>query len=221
MCRTSPHSSRHEFHRVAIYSRAFTPEEIGGAGGGPKRHDLAAVPARGGLLTQGSLLTIGGDDFSMVARGLFILHDLPHSAVGNAPPGTDTTPVPTKPGQSQRAVSEGRLANKACTNCHSKFEPLAFALEKFDAIGKHRDKDRHGNPLREDGEAWLPGADRPAAYKTSAEFMDMLAGSERVRLTFTRKLTQFALGRPLVESDAPTLAAIHAAAWKNAALTST
>ena len=42
--------------------------------------------------------------------------------------------------------------------------------------------------------------------------MDLLARSDRVRMNFTRKVTQFALGRPLVESDGPELENIHKAA---------
>lgn len=202
------------FHQVAIYSRALSPAEIRSRGEAISRYDLSAVPARGGLLTQGSVLTVGGDDASMVTRGLFVLRDLLYSTVGNAPPGVDTTPVPTKPGQSQRVIAEARLANKSCTACHSKFEPLAFGLEKFDGVGAHHEKDRHGNPLREDGQILFPGQPKPVAFKTSAEFMNLLAGSARVQKNLTRKVTQFALGRPLVESDAPILDKIHAAAQK-------
>ncbi len=50
-------------------------------GDGLERYELASFPARGGLLTQGSVLTIGGDEASMVARGLFVLHDLLRGSV--------------------------------------------------------------------------------------------------------------------------------------------
>jgi hypothetical protein len=201
-------------HQVAIYHRALSPAEVRARGEGISRYDLSAAPARGGLLTQGSVLTVGGDDASMVARGLFVLRDLLYSTVGNAPPGVDTTPVPTRPGQSQRIIAEARLANNACTACHSKFEPLAFGLEKFDGVGAHRETDAHGNPLREDGEILFPGRNKPVAFKTSEEFMKLLAGSARVQKNLTRNVTQFALGRPLVASDAPVLDKIHAAAQK-------
>lgn len=203
------------FHLVAIYSRAFTQEEVRSRAAGLSRYDLTSVPGRGGLLTQGSLLTVGGDDASMVTRGLFILNDLLYSKVGSAPPGVDTTPVPPKPGMSRRAVAETRLTNAACSGCHSKFEPLAFGLEKFDGVGAYHASDEHGNRLREDGQITFPGQSKPVSYKTADEFMDLLAGSERVRKNITRKLTQFALGRPLVSSDAPLVDRIHQAAHKS------
>ncbi len=180
---------------------------------GPKgtltRYDLSSTPSRGGLLTHGSVLTMGGDDASMVARGLFVLHDLLDSEVGDPPPCVDTTPVPTKPGLSQRGISLVRLANPNCTGCHSKFEPLAFGLEKFDGLGSYNEIDDHGNKLREDGEILFPGEDKAVQYKTSAELMNLLAKSRRVRECITRKITQFALGRPLVEADDPILEEIH------------
>ncbi len=177
-------------------------------------YDLSSVPSRGGLLTQGSVLTVGGDEASMVTRGLFVLHDLLRGVVKDPPPCVDTRPVPSKPGLTQRGVAEGRIANSACGGCHAKFEPLAFGLEKFDGLGAFRDTDEHGNKLRDDGEILFPGTAKPVAYQTSAELMQLLAGSERVRQSITWKLTQFALARPLVAADAPVLERIHESAQK-------
>lgn len=205
---------RGTFHRLAIYSRALSPAEIR-SDGGLVRYDLASVPARGGLLTQGSVLTIGGDEASMVTRGLFVLNDLLYSRVGNPPPCVDTTPVPTKPGMSQRAIAEARLADASCGGCHAKFEPLAFSLEKFDGVGAFHEVDDHRNKLREDGEILLPGEAAPVSYETIGEFTDLLANSERVRMGITRKLTQFVIGRPLVASDQPILERIHEATHSN------
>ncbi len=178
------------------------------------RYDVSEVPARGGLLTQGSVLTVGGDDGSMVTRGLFVLHDLLRGTVKDPPPGLDTTPVPPKPGLSHRTIAEQRIGNVACGGCHAKFEPLAFAFEKFDGLGTFREKDKHGNQLREDGELLFPGAAKPVKYQTTSEFMDLLANSPRVKETITRKLTQFSLGRPLGPGDTTAVREIHQAAWQ-------
>lgn len=183
-------------------------------GSGLSRYDVSKVAARGGLLTQGSVLTIGGDDASMVTRGLFVLKDVLRGTVGDPPPGLDTAPVPSKPGLSQRIIAEKRIGNVSCGGCHSKFEPLAFGLEKFDGLGAFHEKDEHANQLRADGEILFPGAAEPVKYKSSAELMDLLAGSDRVRETITWKVTQFALGRPLVAMDAGTVKRIHETAQK-------
>ena len=147
----------------------------------------------------------------MVTRGLFILQDFLYSTVGNPPPCADTTPIPPQPGVSIRAVAQSRIDNKSCGGCHSRFEPLAFGLEKFDGLGAYHEMDEHGNKLREDGEIIIPG-EKTASYKTVDEYMDLLSDSPRVQKNITRKVTQFALGRPLVESDTPIIEKIHKAA---------
>ncbi|MFT7640928.1 MAG: hypothetical protein ACI9G1_002672 [Pirellulaceae bacterium] len=183
-------------------------------GDGIQRLETAAVPERGGLLTHGSLLTVGGDEASMVSRGLFVLHDLLRGKVADPPPCVNTTPVPTEPGLTQRGIALERVANNSCGGCHSKFEPLAFGLEKFDGLGSYLEKDHHGNELRDDGTVVIPGVAEPIPYANSAQLMNILAGSDRVRECMTWKVVQFAIGRPLTASDEPELAKIHQAATK-------
>lgn len=173
------------------------------------KYDLYDVPERGGLISQGSVLTIGGDDASMVTRGLLVLQQLLRGVVNDPPPCVDTSPVPTKAGLSQRKIAEERIANESCGGCHSRFEPLAFGLEKFDGLGSFHHRDEHGNQLRDDGEILFPGTAKPVAFKDSAELMKMLAESDRVRESLVWKLTQFSLGRPLVAADAATVRQIH------------
>ena len=173
------------------------------------KYDLTKVSHRGGLITHGSVLTVGGDDASMVTRGLLVLQQLLRGVVNDPPPCVNTSPVPTAAGLSQRRIAEDRIANEACGGCHSRFEPLAFGLEKFDGLGSFHQKDEHGNILRDDGEILFPGKAKPVAYQDSAQLMSMLADSDRVRESLVWKMTQFALGRPLVAADAKTVREIH------------
>lgn len=172
-------------------------------------YDLSTNPARGGLLTHGSVLTMGGDDASMVTRGLFVLRDLLRGIVKDPPPCLDTSPIPSSPGQSQRVIAEERVANRSCGGCHEKFEPLAFGLERFDGLGSYYKRDVFGNKLRQDGEILFPGAAKSQSFKTSAELMDLLASSDRVAETITWKLVQFVMGRPLGARDASEVQKIH------------
>ena len=178
-------------------------------GSGLRRYDLAGIASRGGILTQGAVLTKGGSEASMVTRGLFVLEDLLFGEVGSPPPGTDTTPVPASAGRSRRAIATDRVESSACGGCHSRFEPLAFGLERFDGLGSYHDFDEHGNELREDGEILFPGSDEPVAYATAAEMMELLAASDRVQRNLTRKVTQFAIGRPLSPIDETVVDGIH------------
>jgi len=181
-------------------------------GAGPTRYALDKIAGRGGLLTQGSVLTIGGDEASMISRGLFILHDILRGTVKDPPPCVDTSPVPTKAGLTKRGIAEQRISNKSCGGCHAKFEPLAFGLEKFDGIGAYHVNDKFGNQLREDGNILLPGASKAIEYQTVSELMDHLASSPRVAETLTWKITQFAMGRPLAAGDRPEIEKIHQSA---------
>jgi len=179
-------------------------------GDGLQRYDLAHVPERGGLLTQGSLLSMGGDDASMVTRGLFVLNSILRGTVNDPPPGLDTTPVPSSPGASQRVIAEGRLNTGACSGCHTVFEPLAFGLEKFDGLGGYRESDEFENALREDGFVLVPGEAEQRPYATIAELMDVLAASDRVEETLAWKLAQFSVGRPLGPHDIATMTTVIA-----------
>ena len=176
------------------------------------RYDLSDVPSRGGILTHGSVLTIGGDNASMVTRGLFVLRDLLFSEVGDPPPGLDTTPVPTEPGLTHRMIATDRVTSEACGGCHIRFEPLAYGLEKFDGLGSYHEMDEHGNKLREDGAILFPGEAEPVKYATAAELMNLLADSDRVAMCLTRKVIQFALARPLDAADARMVREVHEAA---------
>ena len=188
---------------------------LAASGDGLSRVDLSGVPARGGLLTQGSVLTVGGDEASTVTRGLFVMQELLRGVVKDPPPCVDTTPVPSKPGVTKRAIAMARIANANCGGCHSRFEPLSFGLEKYDGLGAFHEKDEHGNALRSDGEILFPGDAKSFKYESAAQLMDLLARSDRVSESITWKVTQWALGRPLGAQDARTVAAIHRQATEN------
>lgn len=184
-------------------------------GDGWQRYDLSKVDHRGGLLTHGSVLSIGGDEASMVTRGLFVLKELLRGTVNDPPPCVDTSPVAAAQGISARTISEQRIQNQACGGCHQRFEPLAFGLEKFDGLGSFMQRDHHGNALREDGDILIPGTAKPLLFTTSAQLMDTLARHPRVHHTLVWKLCQFAKGRPLTSEDAPIVMEIASQAAEN------
>ncbi|MDE0596342.1 MAG: DUF1592 domain-containing protein [Roseibacillus sp.] len=201
--------------RLANHYRGRPPQRTQGGPQRAERHDLTTNPARGGLLTHGSVLTMGGDDASMVTRGLFVMHNLLRGVVKDPPAGVDTTPVPPRPGLSHRGAAQKRIADRSCGGCHIKFEPLAFGLEKYDGLGTYFEKDHHGNTLREDGEILFPGEANPTPFQNTGELMDLLAKSKRVHESLTWKVIQFSIGRPLGSTDAPAVLKIHKAARKN------
>ncbi|MEL6107339.1 MAG: DUF1592 domain-containing protein [Planctomycetota bacterium] len=182
---------------------------------GTDRYDLTNVAERGGLLTHGSVLTIGGDDASTVTRGLFVLNQLLRGVVNDPPPCVDTTPVPASPGSSARMIAEARIKNESCGGCHGRFEPLAFGLSKFDGLGSFHQTDEYGNRLRDDGTMLVPGTADAVDFQDSAAMMKTLADSDRIRESLVWRLTQYAIGRPPTSADAPVIRDIHRRSQKS------
>ncbi|MEM6294928.1 MAG: DUF1592 domain-containing protein [Myxococcota bacterium] len=170
-------------------------------GEGLQHYDVSDRPERGGLLTQGSLLTIGGNESSMVARGLFLFENVLCQHPTSPPPGVDTTPPQLEPGSSQRDLSETRTTNLTCAGCHLQFEPLAWGLGRYQGDGSFAAQDHLGNPLREDGFVILPGSTDRIEYQNGAEMMELLAGADATRECLASKAAQFAIGRALTGSD--------------------
>jgi len=170
-------------------------------GEGIQRYDMSNQPERGGLLTQGSMLTIGGNESSMVARGLFVFESVLCQHPVSPPPGVDTTPPEIEPGSSQRDISEVRTTDATCAGCHLQFEPISWGLGRYLADGKFADEDHLGNALREDGFLRLPGSAQEYPYNNAGEMMTLLAEADATRECMASKTTQFAIGRALTGND--------------------
>jgi hypothetical protein len=109
--------------------------------------ELPADSPRGGVLTQGTLLTITSnpDRTSPVKRGLFILENI----LGTPPPPPPSDVVLLEEaaekfaGQTPtlREVLEFHRAEPLCTACHARMDPLGLALENFNALGMWRQTD--------------------------------------------------------------------------------
>lgn len=106
-----------------------------------RKVSLTGTP-RGGLLTQGSVLAVTSNPTrtSPVKRGKWILENLL-----NTPPPPPPANVPElERGQlagTLRERLEQHRANPACAACHNMMDPLGFALENFDAVGRWRTSD--------------------------------------------------------------------------------
>ena len=161
---------------------------------------------RAGLLGQGSLLTVTSYPHrtSPVVRGKWLLENLLGAPPPPPPPDVPTLEEPTDreraPGM--RARMAQHRSNPVCASCHARIDPLGFALENFDAVGRWRATDG-GADTSIDASGTLPdGAafDGPAAFR-AALLAEPWAG-EFTR-TVTEKLLTYALGRGLEFYDAP------------------
>jgi Protein of unknown function (DUF1592)/Protein of unknown function (DUF1588)/Protein of unknown function (DUF1587)/Protein of unknown function (DUF1585)/Protein of unknown function (DUF1595) len=167
---------------------------------------------RRGLLGQASVLAVTSyaTRTSPVLRGKWILTNL----LGTPPP----IPPPNTPPLKENAESDHPLTvrermeehrrNPACAGCHSNMDPLGFALENFDAVGKWRTRGEDGARL--DASGLLPdgaNVDGPASLRNA-----LLSHSDQFVSTLAEKLLTFALGRGLDYNDAPAVREIAAEA---------
>ena len=100
---------------------------------------------RGGLLGQAAILTATSNPTrtSPVKRGKWILETLLGESVPPPPPGVGALGE-AKPGVAAKSAREQldlHRSKEDCASCHSKLDPLGFALEGFDAIGQKRTHD--------------------------------------------------------------------------------
>lgn len=169
---------------------------------GVTRYDLSSIEERGGLLTQGAMHNVGGNESSTVRRGLFMLNQVLCSKMAPPPDDVDTTPPDNEPGKSIRDISAERVDSSACGGCHSQFEPLVWGLVPFDVVGNFNLQDEHSNPLPQDGFVVLPGGEGRRDYSTIGELSDILAQSQRTRDCAILKSFEFIMARAPTTSDA-------------------
>ena len=156
---------------------------------------------RGGLLTQAGWLTLTShpDRTSPIKRGKWILNQLLCQEPPPAPPGVeDLSNVPATGSLRERLAQHS--AAEPCRTCHAMIDPLGFALEHYDAIGRWREDD-DGFPI--DATGVIPGTD--VAFDGAAEMAEGLMQDPRFYRCLTQKLLTFAAGRGMKGSDAAAL----------------
>jgi hypothetical protein len=173
-----------------------------------RRIDLPPNSPRGGLLGQGSILTITAypNRTSPVNRGKWVLQNL---LLAPPPP-----PPPTVPALKTEAADTGKAltmreamtrhrADPACASCHTRMDPIGFAMENFDAIGRWRDRD--GDNTIDSSGSFADGS--------KFEGMDglkkiLLSHPEEFVNSIAQNLLMFATGRNVQYFDQPAVRAI-------------
>lgn len=162
---------------------------------------------RGGLLGQGSVLTVTSypNRTSPVLRGHWVLENLLGTPPPPPPPDVPGLPDRGRDGvpASVRQRLEQHRENVVCATCHAPMDPLGFALESFDATGGWRDTES-GAPV--DNSAVLPDGTQ---FQGPAGLRAYLVTQRRQFVTaLTEKLLAYALGRSIEYYDLPTVRSI-------------
>ena len=169
-----------------------------------RRVSLAGQDHRKGLLGHASLLTVTSypNRTSPVLRGKWVLGNLLGAPPPPPPPDVNTTLMDKdESGRfvSVRARLEEHRRNPACSSCHAPMDPLGFALENFDAMGRWRTTAEGDSAIDASG-SLVDGNhfEGPAGLRSI-----LLNRREQFVTTVTEKLLSYALGRRLEAFDQP------------------
>jgi hypothetical protein len=173
------------------------------------------LDVRRGLLGKGGveLVTSVSDRTSPVQRGKWVMTNI----LGIVPPDPPPNIPPLKEAaagsggaQTMRQLMEAHRANPACAGCHKMMDPIGFALENFDGIGKWRTKDGGQNV---DASSQLTDGTKIAGVVDLRNAL--LRYSPQFARVVTEKLLTYALGRGVEYSDMPVVRAIVRDAARN------
>jgi hypothetical protein len=178
---------------------------IKGVYGSEFRRVAVEDPNRQGLLGQASILTVTSypNRTAPTIRGKWVLEQL----LGTPPPPPPPNVPSLKEDASAQPVTmrqrmEQHRANPACAVCHRIMDPLGFALENFDGLGRWRDSAVPGTgPI--DSSGVLPDGTR---FDGPAGLREVLLNRQELFVeTFTERLLTYALGRGVEEYDRPVI----------------
>jgi hypothetical protein len=170
---------------------------------------------RGGLLGQGSILTVTSyaNRTSPVLRGKWILENIlgtpPPPPPGSVPPLGENPPVGKLLTMRERMAQH--RTNAACSGCHQLMDPIGLSVENFDAVGRWRTRDTDDSQV--DAAGALPsGVTFTGVAGLKKALMDR---PDDFATTLSEKLLTYGLGRGLDYYDAPTVRAITRDARSN------
>lgn len=156
---------------------------------------------RGGLLRLGAVLTTTSAPLrtSPVKRGDWVLRRILGISIPPPPANAGTLPADEKNfgGLSLREKLEAHKRNPSCSSCHTRIDPIGFPMERYDSMGRWRDKYSDGKPVDDAGiladKTQIPGIDGLLSYMKTQE--------KQVLRTVAFKLVGYALGRTVQASD--------------------
>ena len=126
-----------------------------------------------------------------------------------ADPGLPTFQLPSvpaiEPNQTNRLRYEG-LTNACGGTCHKEIiNPIGFAFENFDGLGRFRETD-NGQPVNTTGS--YPFAEGTQPFSNATEMMQIIANGKQAHQCYSKKMASYALQRDLIESDRPLVDAL-------------
>ena len=154
----------------------------------------------GGIITNAAVMsmTSGPKRTHPIARGAWIIEVILNDPP--PPPPNDVPPLNEDAGDQNQTIRErfaAHRANPSCAGCHSRLDPLGFALENYDLTGRWRDK--YANNRDVDATGTLL---RQYKFVSIEQFKAALCQEDkRFAKAIAKHLMRFAKSRELVPSD--------------------
>lgn len=180
---------------------------IAQSGSGLTEEDLG--PERVGFFSQLPYLTLYGlnGDPDPIHRGASINLDVLCAELG--PPAAQLPPIPPLEENQTNRERITALTEGCGGTCHNQLiNPVGFAFEHFDGMGRYRDTENDGLTIDSSG-AYDFGRGKKA-FRDAGGLMRAMADGEQAHLCYAKKLASFSLQRDIVESDLPLLSALAA-----------
>jgi hypothetical protein len=159
---------------------------------------------RGGLVGMGAVLAVTSHfkQTSPVLRGAWVFDTLLGTPV--PPPPPDVPELAKKDAKGKKltvkVMLEQHRQQASCSACHNLIDPIGFALENFDFLGRWRERD-DGRPLYTQGR--LPTGE---SFDGPEQLRQVLLGRKDVfSRHLIRKMLGYALGRALMVQDEGTV----------------
>lgn len=173
---------------------------------------------RGGLLTHASILSLtsDGNRHRPIHRGVWIAETFYGAKIPPPPPNVEPLDLlrPDARKSTLRRELDVHATNASCAACHRKIDPLGFAFEHYDAIGRWRESDRSSaatGVFRKGKEPEFPvdarGELADGRRFDGAESLQnlMVRDIDRIAEAFVEKLATYALRRAMTVDDSADL----------------
>lgn len=172
---------------------------------------------RGGMLTHASVLSLTSDGtrHRPVHRGVWVSEAIFGRTPPPPPPNVEPlAPTPSdKPKATIRDQLEAHTTHATCASCHQKIDPLGFAFDNYDAIGRWRTTEKVAGGQGDDPRVKASGSFPDGrTYTDPEEFKQLLADDlDRFAEAFVEQLATFALRRVMTIDDREQIQAIATA----------
>ncbi|MEM9187937.1 MAG: DUF1592 domain-containing protein [Myxococcota bacterium] len=167
---------------------------------------------RAGILSLGAFLATQATftDSNIVYRGHFVQEEILCGTIPPPPPEVSDDFAAPMDGQTQRQFLEERHSNDStCFGCHRLMDPIGFAFEHFDAVGRYRELD-NGLPIDPSGE--IVDVDlEDRTFSGPVELANRLAEAPEARQCFIKRMHEYTAGQAPSGLDACSLYELNSA----------